>query len=312
LEIAYRLIQKLTPDTLQILKTERLTKKYRRITALHQLDLEINNGMVFGLLGPNGSGKTTTLGLLLGVLQATSGTFTWFGEQPTADSRKRIGAILETPCFYPYMTAVQNLAIVSTIKKCPDRLMYGVLKMVGLYDRRNDPFRTYSLGMKQRLAIASALLANPEVLILDEPTNGLDPQGIVEIRRLVQEIAAIGKTIILASHLLDEVQKVCTDFCVLRKGEKLFQGNVREALADHVTIDLAAEDLENLRRTMESFHGVTALESHSKHINIRVENGITTETINRYLMDKNIVLSLLAEKPGSLEQQFLNILAEND
>ena len=295
-----------------ILKTSSLTKRYRRITALQDLDLEVGRGMIFGLLGPNGSGKTTTLGLLLGVLKATSGSFSWFGQEPCADSRKKVGAILESPCFYPYLTAMQNLAVVAAVKNCNINRRDDVLKTVGLYDRRNDPFNTYSLGMKQRLAIGSALLADPEVLILDEPTNGLDPQGIVEIRNLVQHIAGTGKTIVLASHLLDEVQKVCTDFCVLRRGEKLYQGSVSEALAEDARFEISARDLIQLHRTIQDFTGVKDLELLEDRISFSTENGTSTEDINAYLIDRKIVLTMLLEKAGSLEQQFLNILAEHD
>ena len=295
-----------------ILETQDLTKKYRRITALQNLNLAIDRGMIFGLLGPNGSGKTTTLGLLLGVLKATSGSFRWFDRAPDAEARKRIGAILETPCFYPYLTAMQNLAVVATIKECVMERREEVLEIVGLYDRRNDPFRTYSLGMKQRLAIASALLADPEVLILDEPTNGLDPQGIVEIRKLIKLIANTGKTIVLASHLLDEVQKVCTHFCVLRRGEKLYQGSVNEALSEQARYEIASRDIEVLRRTVADFGGVTHIEEENRHLVVTVDSGTTTEQLNSFLIKHNIVLTLLNEKTGSLEQQFLNILAEHD
>ncbi|UII23600.1 ABC transporter ATP-binding protein [Fulvivirga ligni] len=200
-----------------VLQIKNLTKRYGRLTAVNKLNLEIQKGCVFGILGPNGSGKTTTLGILLDVINKTDGDFSWFGQPATKEMRKRVGAILETPIFYPYLSAVKNLEIVAAIKGAPVANIEPVLKKVELYERRFDKFRTYSLGMKQRLSIASALLCDPEVMILDEPTNGLDPQGIAEIRRLIKEIAADGKTIILASHLLDEVQKVCTHFCILKK-----------------------------------------------------------------------------------------------
>lgn len=295
-----------------VLKTNNLTKKYGRLTALNQLNLELQEGMIFGLLGPNGSGKTTTLGMILSVLKPTSGDFEWFGEPPSADSRKKIGAILEIPCFYPYMTAAQNLRVVAEIKKCDLANIDETLKIVGLYERRNDPFKTYSLGMKQRLAIGSALLANPPVLILDEPTNGLDPQGIVEIRELIQEIAGMGKTIILASHLLDEVQKVCTDFMVLRKGKKLFQGNVKIALSDQTIIEVGTNDLELLKNTLSNFNGITKVEEKNNRCQISVHSTVTTMDLSQFLFDNQIVINHLVQKEGSLEKQFLKILAEND
>mgnify|MGYP000956338405 FL=1 len=204
-----------------ILHTEQLTKRFsRRILAVDGMDLEVPKGQVFGLLGPNGSGKTTTLGMILGVVSKTKGSYSWFGQGEDYRLRKKIGAILEQPNFYPFLSARQNIMVHSQIKDIRKPDTDGLLKLVGLYERADDPFKTYSLGMKQRLAIASAMLADPEVLIFDEPTNGLDPQGIAEIRKLILDIRDMDKTIILASHLLDEVQKVCSHFAVLRKGKK--------------------------------------------------------------------------------------------
>lgn len=276
------------------------------------MDLSIHKGEVFGLLGPNGSGKTTTLGMLLGVLKPTSGDFTWFDEAPTADSRKKIGAILETPCFYPYMTAVQNLRVVAEIKECDYANIDKVLKVVGLYERRNDSFKTFSLGMKQRLAIASALIADPPVLILDEPTNGLDPQGIVEIREIIQEIASSGKTIILASHLLDEVQRVCTHFAVLQKGKKLYQGSVEEALSDQSTIELSAENMDGLEQALNEFSDDIQVNREGGIFIIKTDADFKTSELNSYLFNKGIVTTHMAQKAGSLEKQFLKILAQND
>ncbi|MEM9328340.1 MAG: ATP-binding cassette domain-containing protein, partial [Bacteroidota bacterium] len=203
------------------LEIEGLSKRFGRIQAVNQLNLTVKPGQVFGILGPNGSGKTTTLGMILDVVAPTAGAYRWFDGKDPVESRRLIGAILETPCFYSYLTAVQNLRIVAHIKKKGKDRIDQVLHQVNLYDRKDDKFKTYSLGMKQRLSIAAALIADPPVLILDEPTNGLDPEGIAEVRSLISSIASEGKTIIMASHLLDEVQKVCSHFCVLRKGVKL-------------------------------------------------------------------------------------------
>ncbi len=200
-----------------VLSISNLTKHFGRIKAVNGLNLEVRRGQVFGMLGPNGSGKTTTLGMLTGVVNPTSGDFSWFGHPPTHQIRKKIGAVLEHPIFYPYLSGQKNLELNAMIKACPPENIPNVLELVELTARKDDKYKTYSLGMKQRLAIASALLNDPTVLILDEPTNGLDPMGIAEIRELIKKIAADGKTIILASHLLDEVQKVCTHFCVLKK-----------------------------------------------------------------------------------------------
>lgn len=295
-----------------VLKTHGLTKKYKKLTALHNLDLEVQQGMVFGLLGPNGSGKTTTLAMLLDILQPSQGSFEWFEEKPSADSRKKIGSILEIPCFYPYLTAYQNLKVASAIKGNDDSAIDRVLKTVGLYDRKNDPFKTYSLGMKQRLSIGSALLADPPVLILDEPTNGLDPQGIVEIRDLINTIASDGKTIIVASHLLGEVQKVCTDFAVLQKGKKLFQGGVNESLSDQESIEVASDDLSSLATALQSLVGNKDIKRDGDKLVLPVQEGLTTTVINKHLFEHEIVASHLIRKSGSLEKQFLKILSENE
>lgn len=216
-----------------ILKISDLSKNYKNVQALNKLNVEVEQGMVFGILGPNGSGKTTTLGILLGVLNPSGGTYSWF-DNGTADSnRTRIGALLETPNFFPYLSAVQNLRIVAKIKELDnvgDRID-KVLKIVDLFERRESKFKTFSLGMKQRLAIASALLNDPEVLVLDEPTNGLDPQGIAEIRNLIKEIAQEGKTIIIASHALDEIEKVCSDVVILKNGVALRQSKIESIVA---------------------------------------------------------------------------------
>jgi ABC-2 type transport system ATP-binding protein len=297
---------------MKILETNQLTKKYRRITALDQLNFDIEQGMVFGLLGPNGSGKTTTLGLLLSVLTPSEGSFTWFGQAPSAASRKKIGAILEVPCFFPYLTAVQNLLVISKIKECDPSAIERVLVQVGLYERRNDPFKTYSLGMKQRLAIAAALLSDPPVLILDEPTNGLDPQGIVEIRELVRHIASEGKTIILASHLLDEVQKLCSHFMVLQKGKKRFQGSVVDALLQHRRLQVSAQDLDSLESALHDFNGLTALSREGKMFLLQTKDGVNTDELSQFLFDRKIVVNHLSEKEGSLEKEFLTILQQHD
>ena len=297
---------------MKVLETTNLTKKYRRLTALDQLNFEIEKGMVFGLLGPNGSGKTTTLGLLLNVLTPTSGSFKWFGKAPAPESRKKIGTILEIPCFFPYLSAAQNLKVVAKIKECDPAAIDPVLDQVGLLERRNDPFKTYSLGMKQRLAIGAALLSDPPVLILDEPTNGLDPQGIVEIRELIRHIAKSGKTIILASHLLDEVQKLCSHFMVLQKGHKRFQGSVAGALLDQRTIEVASENMEQLQQALAAFNGIQKLEHLEGRFVLTTEKGIKPAKICQFLYEKQIVLSHLVEAEGSLEKQFLNILQEHD
>ncbi len=295
-----------------ILTINALTKNYGRIRALDGFDLEVNKGVVFGLLGPNGSGKTTTLSILLDIVKPDRGSFRWFEEPPSHHSRKRIGATLEYPVFYPYLSAVRNMKIIARIKEKPFGDFEEILKLVGLYDRKDDKFRTYSMGMKQRLAIASALIGNPEVLILDEPTNGLDPQGIADIRNLVIRIANEGKTIILASHLLDEVQKMCSHVAVLKRGKRLFAGPVGEVLVVADTIELAAADMKMLTETLIGFRGVRDIRREGEYLTARLDKGVLPEDVNKYLASQGVVLSHLAMRKRSLEEQFLELLKEGE
>ncbi len=294
------------------LRTQKLTKKFGRLTAVDQLDLTIDSGQVFGILGPNGSGKTTTLGMILEVVAPTSGEFEWFGGMDNVLARQKIGSILETPCFYSYLTATQNLRIVAHIKKCGTDNIDNILKQVNLYERRNDKFKTYSLGMKQRLSIAAALLSDPPVLILDEPTNGLDPEGIAEVRELIMEVATQGKTIILASHLLDEVQKVCSHFCILRKGQKLHEGSVSDILGETNIVEITAPDLDNLSKLVESYQGMSKMEKENGSIFVHLKDGSTSADLNSFCFEKGISLKKLLPQSKSLEQEFLKILKEND
>ena len=291
-----------------ILAINKINKRYGRIQAVDNLDLEINKGNVFGILGPNGSGKTTTLSIILDIVKPNSGSFTWFGEHPTHNSRKKIGATLENPVFYPYLTAVKNLKIVADIREKPPADTDRVLNIVDLYERKDDKFKTYSFGMKQRLAIAAALLGNPDVLILDEPTNGLDPQGIADIRNLVVRIAAEGVTIILASHLLDEVQKMCTHVAVLKKGKKLFSGSVDDVLIISDTIEISSNNFELLSLAISEFDGVISSFKEGNKMVVKVKDGITTFDLNSFLVEKGIVLSHITKRKKTLEMQFLELL----
>lgn len=294
-----------------VLSIKNLTKRYGRITAVNDLSLEIQKGTVFGLLGPNGSGKTTTLGVILDVINRTSGEYWWFGETPTKEHRKKIGAILETPIFYPYLSATDNLKIVAKIKQVSNDNIDNVLQQVGLFERRDDKFKTYSLGMKQRLSIASALLCNPTVMILDEPTNGLDPQGIAEIRNLIIEIAKDGKTIILASHLLDEVQKVCSHFAVLKKGKMIYTGLVEDVSKGEETIEVFAKE-ENLEQLLNNYEGIKTINfDHNKWV-ISLLDGHNSTTLNSYLIANKVTVSHLVTQKKSLEKQFLEVLAASD
>jgi len=292
-----------------ILAIQGLYKQYGKVKAVHSLSLNVTEGSVFGILGPNGSGKSTTLGIILGVTNKDKGGYAWFGGEQNVVARKKIGAILETPSFYPYLSAAKNLGIVAKIKNCPDR-SNEILKLVGLYERRNDPFRTFSLGMKQRLSIGAALLADPKVLVLDEPTNGLDPQGIAEIRALIHEISKQGKTILFASHLLDEVEKVCSHFVVLDRGEKVYHGAVEEALQSNV-LEVGCPNKEGLRPLLSGMKGIKEVVEQEHYFQLHLSNGLTPEEVNRQLIQKGIVLGHLSMKKNSLEKQFLKILSQN-
>lgn len=291
-----------------ILAIQQLTKNFGRLCAVSNLNLEVKRGQVFGVLGPNGSGKTTTLGMLMGVVNPTRGEYTWFGQAPSHHLRKRIGAVLEHPIFYPYLSGQKNLELMAMIKQAPAENISRVLARVELTDRRNDKYKTYSLGMKQRLAIASALLGDPEVLILDEPTNGLDPMGILEIRELIRKIAADGKTILLASHLLDEVQKVCSHFAVLKRGQLVHNGPVGEVGQGVEIVEVNAE-VTNLYEVLNSFAGSSSLHRDNGVVEVTLREGYHSKELNRFLFDQGVTATHLVTKKKSLEKQFLEILA---
>lgn len=292
-----------------VLSIRQLTKNFGRLCAVNSLNLEVKAGQVFGMLGPNGSGKTTTLGMLMGVINPTSGDYSWFGQPPTHLMRKRIGAVLEHPIFYPYLTGQKNLELNAMIKGASAQSIAHVLEVVELTARKDDKYKTYSLGMKQRLAIASALLNDPTVLILDEPTNGLDPMGIAEIREIIKKIAANGKTIILASHLLDEVQKVCTHFAVLRKGTLVHAGPVGDVGMGEEIVEVHAfhDDLNHL---LMEFQGTLSAERDGNRWTVKMRDGFHSTDLNKFLFGKGVVASHLVTQKKSLEKQFLEILAE--
>ena len=290
-----------------VLEIDHLKKQYGKITAVNNLSVSIPRKSVFGLLGPNGSGKTTTLGMILDVIEKTDGSYTWhIGEK--GNERKKIGAILESPNFYPYLSAVQNLKLVCKIKEVSFDLIEARLKQVGLFDRKEDAFKTYSLGMKQRLAIASALLSDPEVLILDEPTNGLDPKGIVEIRQIIRDIALEGRTIILASHLLDEVQKVCTHFCVLNKGALIYSGQVAELSKEKNRYQLSAQESVLLRSALERSDRLIEWTEEEAFFSILIKEDTSVEKVLEDLMKEGIYVNHLSQRTFNLEKKFIEIL----
>ncbi|MGA1227558.1 MAG: ABC transporter ATP-binding protein [Tamlana sp.] len=291
-----------------ILTINNLTKKFGYLTAVKDLSFTINKGNVYGILGPNGSGKSTTLGIVLNVVNKTEGSFHWFdGKTTTHDALKKVGAIIERPNFYPYMTAAQNLKLVCKIKGVNYNKIDEKLEIVGLLDRKDSKFRTYSLGMKQRLAIASALLNDPEILILDEPTNGLDPQGIHQIRQIIKDIAAQGTTILLASHLLDEVEKVCSHVVVLRKGKKLYSGRVDEMISSHGFFELKCNNQEALVKLLENNTAFGKITVQDNLVTAFLNEPMKSDDFNKYLFEKGIILTHLVQRKESLEEQFLQL-----
>ena len=295
-----------------ILSIKNLHKRYGSIQALKNVSFDIHKGNVYGILGPNGSGKSTTLGIVLNVVNKTSGEYNWFnGTIEAHEALKKVGAIIERPNFYPYMTATENLELVCKIKGIQSSKVIEKLELVGLVERQNSRFSTFSLGMKQRLAIASALLNDPEILILDEPTNGLDPQGIHQIRDIIKRIASQGTTILLASHLLDEVEKVCTHVVVLRKGEILYTGLVDGMSANEGFFELQADDAESLMVAVKTHVAVKNVVNEDGKILVYLKNDLEAKELNRFLFEKNIILNHLVKRKNSLEEQFLELTNSN-
>lgn len=291
-----------------ILTINNLDKRFGRVHAVNNVSFEIKKGNVYGILGPNGSGKSTTLGIILSVVNKTSGSYSWFGGQlETHEALKKVGAIIERPNFYPYMSAYDNLKLVCKIKGTSYNKIEEKLTLVGLWERKDSKFKTFSLGMKQRLAIASALLNDPEILILDEPTNGLDPQGIRQIRDIIRLIASQGTTILLASHLLDEVEKVCSHVVVLRHGIKLYDGTVHGMLNSEGFFELQAENQEALTQLMEKHPAVSSIEDNEGKLTAYLSAPLEPAELNRYLFSNGITLSHLVKRTHSLEEQFLQL-----
>ena len=292
-----------------ILSIKNLNKIYNKyVHAVNNVSLEIHKGNVYGILGPNGSGKSTTLGIVLNVVNKTSGEYSWFGGKvETHEALKKVGAIIERPNFYPYMTAKQNLELVCKIKNIDYSKVQEKLALVGLVEREDSKFSTFSLGMKQRMAIASALLNDPEILILDEPTNGLDPQGIHQIRDIIRLIASQGTTILLASHLLDEVEKVCSHVLVLQKGKILYSGTVDGMTANEGYFELQSDDNENLKTVLSSHPAIEKVVFEEGKVLVYLKNPLEASALNRYLFEKNIFLNHLVKRKTSLEDQFLEL-----
>ncbi len=299
---------------MEVLKVDNLSKNYGAIKALNGVSFSVPAGSIFGILGPNGSGKTTLLGIVMDVLKATSGSFLWNGQPGTNEQRKKIGTLLETPNFYHYLSAQKNLEITAEIKGRDKADIARVLQLVNLTQRKNSKFSTYSLGMKQRLAIANALLGDPDILVFDEPTNGLDPAGIAEIRELMKKLCAEGKTVIMASHILDEVEKVCTHVAIIQKGDLKTVGSVQEVLntssnieVDTIEFEIAADNYSKMLQLINGIKGITAINDKGNMVILTSNKNNTAANMNKYFMENGVVLTHLVLKKKSLESRFLEI-----
>ncbi len=294
----------------EILTIRDLSKSYKYVKAIQNLNLKISEGQAYGLLGPNGSGKTTTLSIVMGIIRQDTGRFNWFGKTPDAGQRRLIGSLIETPHFYPYLNLEKNLRIICDIKGMSYGDIDRVLDTAKLLERKRSKFSTLSLGMKQRLGIAAALLGDPRVLVLDEPTNGLDPEGIAEVRELVIEQVEKGKTLILASHILSEVEKICNHVAILKKGELLADGPVKELLAEDEIIEISCMDNEALKEKLEGSQLVIDVEIENGLIVITLSEKVTPAEVNAFAFSNNLVIHHMLSRKRSLESQFLELVKE--
>ena len=293
---------------MDVLTLNGVTKYYGSICALNNVSFSVPEGSVFGILGPNGSGKTTMLGIVMNIIKASSGSFVLLGKPGTENMRRHIGTLLETPNFYHYLSAEKNLRIAAEIKGKGLDQIDDVLYKVNLYDRKDSKFSSYSLGMKQRLAIASALLGNPDVLVFDEPTNGLDPVGIAEIRELIKRLSEDGKTIIMASHMLDEVEKVCTHVAILKMSNLITAGKVDEVLVNEDIVEVGAANMQALEQALQSLTGCSSLKKQKDVIQLFfATGGSNLEKVNAHCFANNVVLNHLQLKKKSLETKFLEL-----
>lgn len=294
-----------------VLETNELSKRYGPIKAVNRLSLQVKEGQILGILGPNGSGKTTFLGMVLDIIKKDSGNYSWFGGKYGENARTHLGALLETPNFYPYKNAVDNLKIIAHIKKEKNPRIDELLEIVNLAHRKTSPFQAYSLGMKQRLGIAGAMIGDPDVLIFDEPTNGLDPQGIAEVRDTIVNIGKQGKTIIMASHILDEVEKVCTHVSIIKNGNHLISGSVGSIISDDVQVEIAASNLGDLKNMLSNDSRISKLVEKEGKLVLFVDSEFSTAEINQMAHNNGITLTHLVAKAKSLESEFLEITNKN-
>ncbi len=293
-----------------ILNIQQISKNYGRIVAVQDLSVNVGAGHVFGILGPNGSGKTTTLSIITGVISPDNGTYQWYGKSASSSIRKKIGSLIEVPNFYPYLDLFRNLTVVARIKGKPVGDIERVLKLTNLWERRKSRFDTLSLGMKQRLALSAVLLGDPEVLVLDEPANGLDPEGIAEVREIIKGEAEKQKTIILASHILDEVEKVCTHVAVLKKGRSIAQGRVHELLAADDPVVVECDETEKLKSSLIRAGISASIEKDGNQLVIILKSGYEARDVNEFAHQQGIVLTHLETRKKSLESQFLELVKQ--
>ncbi len=290
-----------------LVETRDLTKRYgRQITAVDRLNLAVRRGEVYGFLGPNGAGKTTTLRMLLGLIEPTSGAARVLGQEPGSPASLRgVGALVESPAFYPYLSGYDNLKVVSRYAGVPRRRIREVLQTVELSGRAKDKFKKYSLGMKQRLGVAAALLKDPELLILDEPTNGLDPKGMADMRALVRELGSGERTVLLSSHLLGEVEQICDRVGVIHKGILVAEDTIAELRGEEGLL-VRAEPFEEARQIAERIKGVEGVTAADGMLRLATDPGRAAE-INAKLVSAGLRVSELRPAEQSLEEVFLEL-----
>ncbi len=294
-----------------VIRTDALTKYYGSILAVDSLSLQVPRGHVFGLLGPNGSGKTTLISMLLGLVRPSSGSFSLL-EPGTgqAEALHRVGAIVETPSFYPNLSGRRNLAYFQGIsgRGTPGELD-GLLEQVGLGERGGDRFGTYSLGMKQRLGLAYTLLGGPELLLLDEPTNGMDPAGMAEVRELIRELGTAGRTVLISSHLLHEVEQVCDSVAILSKGKLIAQGAVAELLQPREQVRLRTSDDAKAREILGALEWIEEVKSEDGALVVAVAHARSTD-LSAALSRQEVYVTEIAPVQVSLEEYFLEITGD--
>jgi ABC-2 type transport system ATP-binding protein len=291
-----------------VIRTHQLTKQYKDLTAVSNLNLEIHRGDIFGFLGPNGSGKTTTIGLMLGLLMPTAGNVEILGRNVQRERAvlKRVGAMAETAAFFPYLSGYNNLRVLSLMSDVPAKRIWEVLELVGMKDRARSRFRTYSLGMRQRLGIAAALLSDPEVLLLDEPTIGLDPAGMKEVRDLVAELGRQGKTIFFCSHLLYEVEQICSRVAIIRRGKVLAEGKIAELLHPSKYVEVVVNEISRASEILGSVDWIVNLQAGEKSMTLQLKDREASEVV-RLLSEQGIYPSAVIPKSSTLEDFFLEV-----